>query len=94
MTTNDNKETRSYESILADNKRLHDSYEILQLQVAQMRQTIADYERAQAVAEAMAANNDMLRSEIPPIKPLAKLKVKAQINKVRHIKVSRPPDWV
>ena len=59
---NDNEETRSWTQLAAENKELRDSNEILQLKVAQMRQTIADYERAQAVAEAMAANNDVLRS--------------------------------
>ncbi|KKK64971.1 hypothetical protein LCGC14_2978850 [marine sediment metagenome] len=57
-----NDETRSYESILADNKDLIDSNVILQLKVAKMRITIADYERAHAVAAAMAKNNDVLNS--------------------------------
>ena len=59
---NDNEETRNWNELAAENKELRDSNEILQLKVAQMRQTIADYERAHAVAEAMAANNDKLGS--------------------------------
>lgn len=56
-----NEETRSYESILADNRQLLDSNEVLQLRVGQMRATIAEYQRADAVAAAMAKNNDVLR---------------------------------
>ena len=39
--------------LVIDNRDLHK-------QLAQARATIADYERADAVAEAMAANNDVL----------------------------------
>jgi len=46
--TNDNQETRSYNEILEENK--------------QLKKTIADYERAYAVAEALVKNNDVLSS--------------------------------
>ena len=45
---NDNEETRSWNQLAAENKEL--------------RKQVADYEHAQAIAEAMAANNDVLRS--------------------------------
>ncbi len=60
---NDNEETRSYTEIEQELRRALAANTMLQTQVAQMRQTIAGYERADAVAQAIAANNDKLRSE-------------------------------
>ena len=62
---NDNEETRSFETrnwneLAAECFRLKNSNTMLREQLAQARATIADYERADAVAEAMAANNDVL----------------------------------
>ncbi len=53
--TND-KETRNWTELAAENKELHEQLEKAQL-------IIAAYERAHAVAVAMAKNNDVLRSE-------------------------------
>lgn len=60
--TNDNEETRSWEQLAADNKQLRKNNEVLQLKLGQAQSTIADYERAAKVAEAMAVNNDVLDS--------------------------------
>lgn len=57
-----NEEIRSYTEIEQELRRALADNTMLRTQVAQMRQTIAEYERADAVAEAMAANNDVLRS--------------------------------
>ena len=57
-----NEETRSYTEIEQELRRSLADNTMLRTQVAQMRQTIADYERADAVAEAMAKNNDVLGS--------------------------------
>jgi len=53
--TSDNEETRNWTQLAAENKELHE-------QLDQARITIADYQRADGVAAAMAANNDVLRS--------------------------------
>ena len=50
-----NQETRSWEELAAENKDLHE-------QLDQARITIAGYQQAHAVAEAMDKNNDVLRS--------------------------------
>ena len=55
-----NEETRICTEIETANRRLVADNAMLRTQVAQMRQTIADYERAHAVAEAMAKNNELL----------------------------------
>ena len=52
---NDNKETRSWNDLAAENKELREY-------LAKAVLIIDNYERAQAVAEAMAANNDKLGS--------------------------------
>ena len=57
-----NEETRSYTEIEQELRRSLADNTMLRTQVAQMRQAIADYERAGAVAEAMAKNNDVLGS--------------------------------
>lgn len=59
---NDNEETRSYNELEIAIRRLEADNHMLRTQLAQARATIADYERAHAVAEAMAANNDKLGS--------------------------------
>ncbi len=57
-----NNETRSYTEIEQELRRALADNTMLRTQIAQMRQTIAGYERAGAVAEAMAKNNDVLGS--------------------------------
>lgn len=57
-----NEETRSYTELEKELRRSLADNTMLRTQVAQMRQTIADYERADAVAEALVANNDKLSS--------------------------------
>lgn len=48
-------------------RRAHAGNIMLQTKVAQMRITIADYERAHAVAEAMAQNNDVMDTTNWPV---------------------------
>ncbi|KKM78550.1 hypothetical protein LCGC14_1358930 [marine sediment metagenome] len=60
--TNDNEETRNYTEIEKELRRALADNTMLRTQIAQMRQTIADYERADAVVQAMAKNNDVLGS--------------------------------
>ena len=57
-----NEETRSYTEIGQENRQLHADNTMLRTQIAQMRIRLNDYERAHAVAEAMATNNDVPRS--------------------------------
>ena len=57
-----NEETRSYNELEIAIRRLEADNHMLRTQVAQMRQTIAGYKYARNVAEAIAANNDKLRS--------------------------------
>ena len=59
---NDNDETGSYNELEQALRRALADNHMLRTQVAQMRQTIADYERADAVAAAIAVNNDVLNS--------------------------------
>lgn len=62
---NDNEETRSYNELATAIRRLEADNHMLRTQVAQMRQTIAQNQRADAVAEAIEQNNDVLRSVEP-----------------------------
>ena len=64
---NDNDETRSFETrswneLAAECFRMAGEVEDLKTQLFLARATIADYERAHSVAEAIAANNDVLNS--------------------------------
>lgn len=56
------EETRSYNELEQELRHAVADNAMLRTNIAQMRITIADYERADAVAEAMAKNNDVLRS--------------------------------
>ena len=56
-----NEETRSYTEIEQELRRALADNTMLRTQIAQMRQTITGYERADAVVEAMAKNNDLPR---------------------------------